>query len=140
MIEQLQQALEGLAVTDIGVVAAGLLTWVAIVYFTMAFGVRSGDLVWTGYWPGRLPTNMRWRSGLYGVGLVGSGYILLNLTGVVDSDLIPGHWMTSAGFVVTAFLTVAALASLLKGSRWERMFFVPITLLGAGLAAWATFF
>jgi len=140
MIEQFQQALESISINDVGLVTAALLSWVAIVYFVMAFGVRSGDLVWTGYWPGRLPANLRWRSFLYGLGLVIAGYVLMVLTDVFESSIIPDRWMTSAGFVVTAFLGIAGLSSLAKGSRWERMFFMPITMLGAGLAAWATFF
>ena len=37
------------------------------------------------------------------------------------------------------FLAVAAIYSLFKGSLWERVFFLPITLFGALLAGWLTF-
>jgi hypothetical protein len=40
---------------------------------------------------------------------------------------------------VRAFLAVEVVYSLFKGSRWERVFFLPITLFGALLAGWLTF-
>lgn len=136
----MQSTLEQISRSDIALLSAAMLGWVAVVYLMMAFGLRSGDLVWTGYWPGRLPANMRVRSFLYGFGLLLSGWFLLEITGVIDPGIIPDRFMLSAGFVVTAFLGISGVASLVKGSRWERMFFVPITLLGAGLAGWFTFF
>lgn len=120
-------------------VSALLLGWVAVVHLVMAFGVRSGDLVWSGRRIGRLPAEQRWWSFFYGVGLIGSGLVLLELAEAIPSRLISGHWRQSAGFVVAALLGVATLSGLLKGSTWERMLFVPITLLGSGLAAWLAF-
>ncbi len=121
------------------VVSAALLAWVALVYLTMAFGVRSGDLVWSGRHPGRLPPEQRWWSIVYGMLLVGSGLVLLELTDVIDTGLLDSRWLDSAGFAVVAVLGVATLLALAKGSTWERLLFVPITLLGAGVAAWIAF-
>ncbi|HSM44929.1 MAG TPA: hypothetical protein VK969_07930 [Acidimicrobiia bacterium] len=121
------------------ILSAALLAWVAIVYLVMAFGVRSGDLVWSGRHPGRLPTEHRWWSLLYGVGLLLAGFALLDMTGAMRTGLLEDTWQDSAGFAVGSVLGVATVLSLARGSTWERMLFVPITLLGAGLAAWLTF-
>ncbi len=121
------------------IVSALLLAWVALVYLVMAFGVRSGDLVWSGRHPGRLPAEHRWWSLFYGMALLGSGFILLELTDVIDTGLLGSRWLGSAGFAVVSVLGVATILALARGSTWERVFFVPITLLGAGLAAWLAF-
>lgn len=58
---------------DIGqlaVVAAGLLILVAAVHFVMAFGLRGDLLVWGGYYPRRLPPELKRRS-------LGFGLLLL---------------------------------------------------------------
>jgi hypothetical protein len=120
-------------------VSAALLAWVALVYLVMGFGVRSGDLVWSGRHPGRLPAEQRWWSLLYGVGLLLAGFVLLELAGVMGTGLLRDNWQDSAGFAVGSVLGVATVLSLARGSTWERMLFVPITLFGAGLAAWLTF-
>jgi hypothetical protein len=120
------------------ILSASLLAWVALVYLVMAFGVRSGDLVWSGRHPGRLPAEHRWWSLLYGIGLLGAGSILLEMTGVIDTGLLGSRWLDSAGFAVVSVLGVATLLALARGSTWERVLFVPITFLGAGLAAWLT--
>lgn len=121
------------------ITSASLLGWVAIVYLLMAFGVRSGELVWSGRHIGRLPGEQRGWSLLYGVVLVGSGLVLLEIAGVIDTGLLPGRWLLSAGFTVGALLTVATLFKLVRGSSWERVLFAPITLLGAALTAWLSF-
>jgi hypothetical protein len=122
-----------------GLVSAGLLVWVAAVYLVMAFGVRSGDLVWSGRHIGRLPAEQRLWSFVYAFALVGSAVVILEITGAVDLTWVPSEWLAPAGFVVTCLLGIAALLCVIRGSRWERMFFFPITLLGAGLAAYLTF-
>lgn len=47
--------------------------------------------------------------------------------------------MDSVGFAVTCLLGIATVLGLSRESRWERTPLVPITLFGAGLAAWLTF-
>lgn len=120
-------------------VSAALLGWVAVVYLTMALGARSGELVWSGRYVSRLPTEQRWWSFFYGLGLGASAFVLVDMTGAIGTSLIDTRLLESAGFTVVAFLGVATLLGLAKGSTWERMLFVPITLFGAGLAAWLTF-
>lgn len=124
---------------SIGFIAALLVGWVAVVYLTMAFGVRSGELVFSGRHIGRLPAEKRWWGFLYGFGLVVSGLTLLELAGVTSMNWIPGNLDRSAGFVVAAVLGVGTLFAAFSGSRWERMLFVPITLLGSAVAIWLTF-
>jgi hypothetical protein len=120
-------------------ISASLLAWVAVVYLLTAAGVRSGELVWAGRHISRLPAEQRWWSLLYGIALLGSGLVLLQLAGAINVELIPEQWLQGAGFAVTCLLAIATVAGLVRGSTWERMLFVPATLLGAGLAAWLTF-
>lgn len=121
------------------IVGALLLAWVAAVYLVMAGGVRSGELVWSGRHISRLPAEQRWWSLIYALALIGSGLALLEITDAIGTDLIPEHWLVSAGASVACFLGVAAVLNLLRGSAWERMFFFPITLFGAWLAGWLVY-
>jgi hypothetical protein len=120
-------------------VTTALLAWVALVYFVVGFGVRLGELVWAGRQPRLLEPALRARSVAYGVFLLVSGWILAIATGVISTSPIPQHWIRSATFCVAAFLGVAFLFSVFRGSKWERMLFAPILLLGAGMATWLTF-
>lgn len=120
-------------------VTTALLGWVALVHFVVAFGVRLGELVWAGRQPRLLDPALRVRSFAYAVLLLVSGWILVIATGVIDWSPIPDRWMRSATFCVAAFLGVAFLFSVFRGSRWERMLFAPIVLLGAAMATWLTF-
>ncbi len=140
MLEEIASQIPGeMDVPMAAITSASLLAWVAIVYLIMGFGVRSGELVWSGRYISRLPGEQRGWSLLYGAVLAGSSLILLEIGDVIDTGLLPGRWRLSAGFAVVALLTVATLFKLGRGSTWERMLFAPITLLGAGLAAWLTF-
>ena len=124
---------------SLATMAAGLLLWVATVHLVMASGVRRGELVWSGRYPRLLPNELRWRSLIYAVILIISGWLLTVLADVAEAAFLIG-WEQSIGFVVTVFLGIAGLVSLFKGSRWERLFFAPFTLFGASLACWLTFF
>lgn len=129
----------GLAISSAATVAAVLVGWVSIVYLAMAFGVRHGELVWSGSHVGRLPAEQRWWSVFYGLALLGSALVLLDLANVVALESIPQRWNVAEGFVATCLLGGATVVALVKGSTWERMFFAPITLLGAGVAYWLAF-
>ncbi|MCI0425397.1 MAG: hypothetical protein L0Z47_06030 [Actinobacteria bacterium] len=120
--------------------SGALLVWVATVHLVLALGVRRGELVWSGRYPRLLPRPLRWRSLGYAAALIGSAWLLAGLAGVLDTGPLADRWARSTGFVLTVFLGLAGLASLLKGSRWERLFFAPFTLFGAGLSCWLTFF
>lgn len=128
-----------MSVPALSLLAAGLFFWVAVVHLLMAAGVRRGELVWSGRYPRRLTPELRWRSLLYALLLLASAWVMATFGGAIDFAPVPQRWLRSAGWSVTAFLAVAALYSLLKGSRWERVFFLPITLFGALLAGWLTF-
>jgi hypothetical protein len=126
---------------DVGFLATmsgALLVWIATVHLVLASGVRRGELVWSGRHPRLLPRGLRWRSILYALALVASAWLLAALAGVIGPDV--SRWSRSIGFVLTVFLGLAGLASLLKGSRWERILFAPFTLFGAALACWLAFF
>lgn len=120
-------------------VVAALLAWIALVHFVVGFGVRIGELVWSGRQPRLLDPGLRARSISYAILLVASAVILTTATHAIDWALIPPRWTRSATFTVTAFLGFSFVYSLFWGSRWERMLFAPITLLGAAFAGWVTF-
>ncbi|HJQ77788.1 MAG TPA: hypothetical protein VJ948_11085 [Acidimicrobiia bacterium] len=118
---------------------AALLAWVALVHLVVGSGVRVGELVWSGRQPRLLDPGLRARSFIYAILLILSGLVLAIATNAIGWDPIPEQWMRSATFTVTAFLGVSFIYSLFWGSRWERMLFAPITLLGAVFAGWLTF-
>jgi len=121
-----------------GLMAASLLCWVAVVHMTMAVGVRRGELVWSGRQPRLLDPELRTRSALSALLLVASGWVLVEATGLVPASTIPDAYMQSATFAVTAFLGAYFLYLLFRGSLWERVLFAPIVLGGALLAGWLT--
>jgi hypothetical protein len=123
----------------LALIAAALFAWMALVHLLMAFGVRRGELVWSGRYPRRLPPHLRRRSLGYAVFLLLAGWVVAAYAGAVDPAPLPDTWMRSATFVAGSFLAFGALHSLVQGSRWERFLFLPITLYGAILAGWFLF-
>lgn len=134
MTEQLDLYQESVAI-----VLTGILTVMALIYLLMAFGLRRGDMVWSGRYPRRLPPELRRRSLIYAVLLVVSAGLLLAIAGVMEIEVIASQWMTSIGFVVTAFLGLSGLVSLANGSAWERFLFAPVLLAAAALSGLITF-
>jgi hypothetical protein len=120
-------------------IASGLLVWMATVHLPLAFGVRRGELVWSGRYSRRMPPDLRRRSLAYGLLLVYSAWVIAAMGGVVGLSPITDAWLRSAGWVVTVFLGVAALYSLLRGSLWERFLLGPMALYGSVVAGWLTF-
>jgi hypothetical protein len=127
------------SVPALSLLAAGLFVWVAIVHLLMAAGVRRGELVWSGRYPRRLVPALRWRSFGYALLLLLSAWVVAAYGGAFEFAPVPEWWFRSASWSVTAFLAVVVIHSLFKGSRWERVFFLPIALFGALLAGWLTF-
>ncbi len=125
---------------DLVFLVAALLVWVALIYLLMAFGLRRGELVWSGRYPRMLSPELRRRSLAYGVLLVFSALTLWVQGGLISPSPIPDGWIRPAGWIATSVLAVGAVYSIVKGSRWERLLFLPITLAGAMLAGWFTFF
>lgn len=128
-----------LELDQLALLAAALMVWVAVVYTVLAFGVRRGELAWGGRYPRLLPTPHRWGSVFYALGLVLSALILAQLAGLITLIDLRTGVMRAAGWVVMVFLGITALFSMLKGSRWERMLFGPIGIIGATIAGWYTF-
>lgn len=120
-------------------VVAPLLTLMAALYLALGFGLRYGELVWSGHHVGRLPAEQRWWSVAYGVLLLGSAAVILELAGVLSLGALEPSWLTSAGFATTTLLGVATIAAVVGGSKWERWLFSLVTLAGALLAGWLTF-
>jgi hypothetical protein len=123
----------------LSLLAAGLFLWMALVHALMAGGLRLGELVWSGRYPRRLHPSYRRRSLGYSVLLLLSAWVVAAYGGAVEISPVPPDLSKSAGWVVTAFLSIAAIYNLFKGTRWERFIFLPITLFGASLAGWLTF-
>lgn len=126
-------------IADLSLLAAALLVWVALVHVVVAMGVRLGELVWSGRYPRLLIPSLRWRSFIYAVLLVLSAWVVGAYGGAFARSPVPDAWMMSAGWAVMAFLSFAAIYCIARGSRWERLLFLPITLFGAALAGWLTF-
>jgi hypothetical protein len=126
-------------IAGFSLLAAGLVGWVAIVYLIMGFGVRRGELVWSGRQPRRLDPSLRARSLIYGLLLLIAGWTIAGYGGAVDFYPVPDSLMKSAGWVATAFLACTSVYFIFGGSRWERFIFLPITLFGAVLAGYLTF-
>lgn len=126
-------------IRDFALLAAGLLVWIAIVYAALAMGLRRGDLVWAGRSPRLLSAESRWHSALYAIFLVAAAAVIAGLAGYIDFGFVPERWHRSVGFAATAFLGVAAIVSIGWGSRWERLLFGPLTLIGALMAGYLTF-
>ena len=128
-----------LSLDTIVIVAGALLAWVALVHVVVGSGVRVGELVWAGRQPRLLQPSLRARSLAYAALLLISAWVLAMAAGVVEVSPIPDRWMRSATFCVSAFLGTAFIFSITRGSRWERMLFAPIVLIGCLLAGWLTF-
>lgn len=123
---------------EVALTAGSMIVWVAAIYLMMASGVRLGELVWSGRQPRLLEPALRVRSFLFGLGLVASAAVVAFASGLINSP-IPDRFTQFATFAAAAFLGLGCLYCLIAGSRWERMLFAPIMLLGAIFATWLTF-
>lgn len=119
-------------------VMASLVVAVSLVHLSLAFGLRRGELVWGGFYPRRLPPELRRRSLGYGAFLILAAWLLLGVAGVVDIYLIPPAWHLSVGWVVTALLGLMGILTIRGGPAWERYLFGPIVVATALLAGWLT--
>lgn len=128
-----------MGVHDLSLLSACLLVWIAIVHLLMALGLRRGELVWSGRHPRLLDVESRWRSAFYALFLVVAALALATFGDVIQVVTVPARWYRSIGFTVMALLGVATIYSFGWGSRWERLLFGPMTLLGAIMAGYLTF-
>ena len=123
----------------LSILAAGLLVWVAIVHLVMAFGARQGHLIWSGQYPRLLTPRFRWRSVVYAVFLLFAAWFFADLGEVIDLSPVPEGWDRSTSWALTGILGIAAVYSIWRGSKWERILFGPMLGFGAVLAGWITF-
>lgn len=123
----------------LSILAAGLLGWVAVVHLVMAFGVRQGHLVWSGQYPRLLTAPFRWRSVFYAIFLLLAAWFFADYGKAIDFSPVVEDWERSTSWVLTGALGLAALYSMWRGSKWERLLFGPMLAFGAILAAWITF-
>lgn len=123
----------------LSILAAGLLVWVAIVHLVIAFGVRHGHLVWSGQHPRLLTPPFRWRSVVYAVFLLYAAWFFADFGEVIDLSPVPEGWDRSTSWVLPGLLAIAAVYSIWRGSKWERILFGPMLAFGAVLAGWITF-
>jgi hypothetical protein len=128
-----------MSVWSVGLVISALLVWVCIVYLTMSFGVRRGQMVWGGRYPGRLAPDLRWRGFGYAALLLVAAWVIAAAAGVVENTIVTRNWLRALGWAMMVFLGVSGLYSLFRGTRWERLVFAPITLSAALFAGWLTF-
>ncbi|MDP2323480.1 MAG: hypothetical protein Q8N51_05565 [Gammaproteobacteria bacterium] len=92
----------------------------------LALGAPWGELAWGGAYAGALPTTMRLAS-------LGSVVLLLALAAVVliRAGLIGARWKpvsTKLVWVVVAYCGLGVLANAVTPSFWERVIWVPVTL------------
>lgn len=103
------------------VVAAVLLAVVAVFQLALAFGAPLGDMAWGGQHPGVLPTRLRVASAVAGAVV----YPLLILVVLAAGGLIGDTWLpvdpAAAAWVLSALLTLGAVADFASRSRRERV-------------------
>lgn len=106
----------------VGLTAAAILFHLALVA-----GAPWGKLAWGGKHEGRLPTPMRIGSFASALLLLAFGILVLIRAGIVFPDWQP----ISRTFVwiVVVYCAVGVIANALSPSRWERIMWVPVTVL-----------
>lgn len=109
------------------IVAAALLTVVAIFQIALALGAPLGDAAWGGRHQGVLPGGLRIVSALAGIVI----YPLIIVYVLASAGLIAASWMpgTSAAgmWVLAGFFAVGALANFASRSKRERLW-GPVSL------------
>ena len=93
----------------------------ASVQYSLACGARLGHLTLGGYWPKRLPRQLRPVAGIQGTLLLIMGMAVLDQGGVIDT-LLP-VW----SFDLTVLITgLSLLANVLTPSKPERRLWAPV--------------
>jgi hypothetical protein len=98
----------------------------------LALGAPLGEAAWGGTHEGRLPTDLRFGSGIsIVVYALAAGLVLrragFRVRGLAFSVARVGTW------VLVALLTLGALANFLSESPWERFLLGPVAAVLAGL-------
>ena len=107
-------------------VFAALIGATVIFQLALALGAPWGELAWGGAYPGVLPTSMRWAS-------LASVLLLLALAAVVliRAGLTGLRWKpasTKLVWLVVAYCGLGVIANAMSPSFWERVIWVPVTL------------
>ena len=108
-------------------VAAALLTVVAIFQIALALGAPLGAAAWGGRHQGPLPGRLRVASALAGIVI----YPLIIVYVLASAGLIAADWMPGTGaagmWVLAGFFTLGALANFASRSKRERLW-GPVSL------------
>jgi hypothetical protein len=106
--------------TFAAIIAAGLLTLIAVFQLALAFGAPLGAMAWGGQHPGVLPTRLRIASGVAGAVV----YPLIILVVLAAGGLIGDAWLpvdpTIAMWGLSVLLAIGALANFASRSPRER--------------------
>lgn len=107
-------------------VFAALIGGTVIFQLALALGAPWGELAWGGAYTGALPTTMRLAS-------LGSIVLLLALAAVVliRAGLTGLRWKpasTKLVWLVVAYCGLGVIANAMSPSFWERVIWVPVTL------------
>jgi hypothetical protein len=109
------------------IVAAALLTMIAIFQIALALGAPLGEAAWGGRHQGVLPTGLRVASALAGIVI----YPLIIVYVLVSAGLITAEWMPGTGaagmWVLAGFFALGALANFASRSKRERLW-GPVSL------------
>jgi len=102
-------------------IAAGMLTVVAVFQLALALGMPAKRMAWGGQYEGKLPTGLRVASGVAGLVIYPLAILLiLEAGGVTDFDVIPN--VGSIGmWVLTGLFALGGLLNLFSRSRLERV-------------------
>jgi hypothetical protein len=108
--------------------AFAVLTGAAILFqLALAAGMPWGNLAWGGKFPGQLPTYMRVASFASALLLLGLGTVVSARAGVALADWQPISRVLI--WVVVAYCALGVIANALTRSAWERIIWLPITML-----------
>lgn len=86
-----------------------------------------GEIAWGGYYPGVLPTHMRFAS-------VASAFLLLllGLIVLIRAGLVKSAWQPATKkliWVVVAYCALGVIANGITPSVWERVIWLPVTMM-----------
>ncbi len=99
---------------------------VVLFQLALAIGMPWGHLAMGGKFPGRFPPKMRIAALVQGVILAFLGAVVL-----VRSGLLLPEWSASARWliwVVVAFSGLSVVLNVITPSKWERIIWVPVTV------------
>ncbi len=100
---------------------------VAAFQVALVAGAPWGKLTWGGRHPGKLPPAMRVAALLSGALMVGFAGIVVGRAGLALEGLKP-YWRIGI-WIVVAYGVLGVAGNSVTRSRWERVLWLPVTLL-----------